>query len=377
MKDNYLQNTFIRWLGGKSSELPIIKNHLPEKIDTFVEPFIGGGALYLNVDNCNKYIINDKCTPLINLYKFIKEQDKDFFKYIETFNNLWKKIDTIYNEFEKFCCSEYNQYNLLHHNEDILYYEIHQYINIKNKGIIGKFFDDLSIKIDYVYFRNILIKEIVNKIIKLVKNRKEKNIEFIEKEDLLKELKTPFKSALYYYYRTLFNNKLIDNEKLYVALFYFLIEFCYSSLARYNKKGDFNVPYAGTSYNDRNLDNKIKIIKSEEVINKLKNTEIYNIDFHDLLLEYEFKENDFVFLDPPYNESFSNYSGNNFTEDDHLRLLNFCKQLKCKFMLIIKKTDFIYNLYKDFKTFPYNKSYILNKTDTDNTKVTHLLIKNY
>ena len=36
----------LKWTGGKSSELPIIKKHLPKKFDNFVEPFIGGGAVY-------------------------------------------------------------------------------------------------------------------------------------------------------------------------------------------------------------------------------------------------------------------------------------------------------------------------------------------
>lgn len=38
---------FIRWVGGKSRLLPRILPHIPERIDNYFEPFLGGGAVYL------------------------------------------------------------------------------------------------------------------------------------------------------------------------------------------------------------------------------------------------------------------------------------------------------------------------------------------
>ena len=44
---------------------------------------------------------------------------------------------------------------------------------------------------------------------------------------------------------------------------------------------------------------------------------------------------------------FSTYAQNDFDKNDQVRLANYLKHTKAKFMLIIKNTDFIYNLYND------------------------------
>lgn len=37
---------FIKWAGGKEKELSIIIENLPKNYDRFIEPFVGGGAVY-------------------------------------------------------------------------------------------------------------------------------------------------------------------------------------------------------------------------------------------------------------------------------------------------------------------------------------------
>ena len=68
-------NPIIKWAGGKEKELPYIKESLPDNINRYIEPFVGGGAVYFNL-NIKNSIINDKSEELINLYKCIKKQDK-------------------------------------------------------------------------------------------------------------------------------------------------------------------------------------------------------------------------------------------------------------------------------------------------------------
>lgn len=62
---------FFKWAGGKSKELPIITKYLPKKINTFYEPFVGGGAVWLSV-NHTPSIINDKWWELYNFYNQLK-----------------------------------------------------------------------------------------------------------------------------------------------------------------------------------------------------------------------------------------------------------------------------------------------------------------
>jgi len=72
---------FLRWAGGKTQLLNEIEKRLPEKlisghIDTYVEPFIGGGAvmfwLIQKYPHIRKVIINDLNSDLINTYKVVK-----------------------------------------------------------------------------------------------------------------------------------------------------------------------------------------------------------------------------------------------------------------------------------------------------------------
>ena len=46
-------------------------------------------------------------------------------------------------------------------------------------------------------------------------------------------------------------------------------------------------------------------------------------------------------------------------------------------MLIIKKTDFIYDLYKCFYIYEYDKNYLVSFKNRNNKNVKHLLITNY
>ena len=79
---------FIKWAGGKEKEWPIIKENLPKEFSRYVEPFVGGGAVYLNI-NCSNSAINDKSDELILLYKLIKNGNPEFFKSLNEINKNW------------------------------------------------------------------------------------------------------------------------------------------------------------------------------------------------------------------------------------------------------------------------------------------------
>ena len=71
---------FIKWVGGKSQLLTDINSGLPKNIDnitTYIEPFIGGGAVMFDIvpkmKNVEKVIINDLNSKLINVYRNIKD----------------------------------------------------------------------------------------------------------------------------------------------------------------------------------------------------------------------------------------------------------------------------------------------------------------
>jgi DNA adenine methylase len=61
----------IKWSGGKSDEIDKILPHIPETYDTYIEPFMGGGALYFYLEP-DKAVINDIHPELIAFYKQIQ-----------------------------------------------------------------------------------------------------------------------------------------------------------------------------------------------------------------------------------------------------------------------------------------------------------------
>jgi DNA adenine methylase len=61
-----------KWYGGKGNEIIKLKQQIPERYDTYIEPFVGGGALYFHLAP-KKAVINDIHPELIDFYKCIKD----------------------------------------------------------------------------------------------------------------------------------------------------------------------------------------------------------------------------------------------------------------------------------------------------------------
>ena len=73
MKASKLVAPFLKWVGGKRQIMPSIVALLPKNIKdhTYVEPFVGGGAVLFNL-RPKTAIINDFNAELINVYVVIK-----------------------------------------------------------------------------------------------------------------------------------------------------------------------------------------------------------------------------------------------------------------------------------------------------------------
>lgn len=62
---------FVKWAGGKKQLLERLEERMPETYGRYYEPFIGGGALLLDVQPKNA-IINDVNEQLLNVYRQLK-----------------------------------------------------------------------------------------------------------------------------------------------------------------------------------------------------------------------------------------------------------------------------------------------------------------
>ena len=85
---------FVKWVGGKGSSVERLLQLIPEHIDTYVEPFVGSGALFFSL-NFDKAIINDSNSELIAAYQEIKENVFELEMFLSTLiydKSLYEKI---------------------------------------------------------------------------------------------------------------------------------------------------------------------------------------------------------------------------------------------------------------------------------------------
>jgi len=201
-------------------------------------------------------------------------------------------------------------------------------------------------------------------------------------KDIADNIETSLKSAFYMHFRHIYNHtsKYKISEGIKTAIFLFIRNFAYSGMFRYNSNGHFNVPYGGIGYNRKNFAKKIDYLKSPELLNLLHSTVIENLDFEDFFLINVPGENDFIFLDPPYDSEFSTYANNSFNKYDQIRLANYLLyHCKAKWMMIIKNTELMQELYfeKGLSIEPFDKTYLVSFMNRNDKNTEHLIIKNY
>ena len=378
-----MEKSFIKWAGGKEKELPIILSNLPKKYNRYIEPFVGGGSVYLNI-NCEDSIINDKSDELIMLYNMIKSNNKKFIKKLKEINYNWVLLENIVADNSKELLNLYNRYVLSKkkspNNKKIktdYSDKIYEFVLSHAEEFNGLMTEHFNIRIDN--FLSEIKKNMISKIERMSKIEDTRGK--MTDDNILENIECALKSAFYMHFRFLYNSRIeleISNE-FYCAIFYFIREYCYASMFRYNASGKFNVPYGGISYNRKDFDKKIKNLNSTKLRKYMAHTTIYNMDFEDFCNSIKIKETDFMFLDPPYDTEFSTYAGNEFGKKDQIRLRDYLKHTKAKFMLIIKNTDFIYKLYNQDGFFikSFDKKYLVSIKNRNEKDVEHLIITNY
>ena len=245
----------IKWVGGKRSNLPYIKERLPANFNKYsyqkyYEPFLGGAAVLLDLNPTNA-VVSDINPELINMYIQVRDRVE------EVINHL-----TIYD----------NQHEIWSDPKDY-----------------------------------------------------------------------------YYRVRGFFNTELGTNTAQQAARFIYLNKHCFNGLYRVNKKGEFNVPFngklSGWSADPDHL---------RELSSRLKNVDIRCGDYLDTIKDAS--NNDFVFFDSPYAPitatSFTDYTKEGFSYEDHVRLSELFKELTnrgCYCLLTNHDTPLIRELYKDFR----------------------------
>ena len=258
----------IKYQGGKSKELPLIKDMLPSNFSRIVEPFCGGAAVSFGLET--PAILNDINPMVINLYQVLQSDD-----YMDVIDHI----------------------------NTIKTYE----------------------------------------------------------HDALEEA--------FYLARDVINNPENFSSRIQAISYIIVRQLCFSGMERYNRKGEFNVPFGHYKKLSCNL-----VPNHHTFLSKcdIRQGSFVNV-FDDV------NADDFVFVDPPYLERLG-YTQGDGGDTLHEELARCLKSTDAKWMIIHSDHEFYRETYKDFnimdKDFNYAQRFGKGK-DHSGAKVKHLYVTNY
>lgn len=154
MKNSNVNRSPLFYVGDKYKLVNEIKTHFPTTIRQFVEPFVGGGSVYLNVE-ADSFLLNDVNPYVIGLHKYLLSyigKEDDFFALMESIINKYGlsyslKEDRVPKELkEQFVKTYFAKYNKS------------AYIHLRNDYNAGKCSDFTLLYILLVYGFNHMIR---------------------------------------------------------------------------------------------------------------------------------------------------------------------------------------------------------------------------
>jgi DNA adenine methylase len=236
------------YVGDKFKLLKQIIPYFPNNINTYYEPFVGGGSSFTNVLNANRYILNDIDINIISIHKMFKDHSDNYETLINNFSNLEKKY------------------------------------NLSASRLQNVISDELKFKYPKTYF------SVFNK-------------------PGYKKLKNDYNSS---------KNKS-------VKMLYLLMIYGFNRMIRFNSLGEFNLPAGNVDFN-KNVEKSIKYYC--DFLSK-NDCSFHNLDYDKFIKNYQFKNGDFIYLDPPYLISSSEYN-KLWSAEKEVRLLDLLDELNNK-----------------------------------------------
>lgn len=368
----------LKWTGGKFREFPMFAHYIPA-FERYYEPFFGGGGVFFSLRPAGQSYLNDKSTDLARFYHQLNAPA--FKAELLQCADAWDQAGKLSHTIIGYLAEPFNDYVRNRVSYDQMKLTIIACINDLPKPAYSPLFDQHFI-VNPADFIAKLKASLADKF-KRIKAICGKEGRIFDSNELEEHIETGVKSGLYLYLRGLMNKHTLGtlhlSEAKATANWYFVREFCYASMFRFNRRKEFNIPYGGIAYNRKNFRIKTENIFAPSVLDLFRNATFYNLDFEAFLTQTTPLEKDFIFLDPPYDSEFSEYDQNAFTRADQQRLRDIIVPIKAKWMLVIKETDFIRNLYTapGIHFIEFDKTYTYNVRGRNNRETKHLIIVNY
>jgi len=172
-------------------------------------------------------------------------------------------------------------------------------------------------------------------------------------------------------------NKNIKNDPL---ILYILLIYGFNRMLRFNGGGRFNLPVGNVDFNKNVVDalnNYFDFVQNKRIL-------ISSKDFRDYFVKKDFSKNDFIYLDPPYLISASEYNKfwDETSEVDLLHLIDELDKKGVRFALSNvthyngNKNDLLIKWMKRYRIHKIKSNYI-NYHNNKQKKINEVLVTNY
>ena len=289
------------YVGDKFKLLPQLKENFPKEIDRFIEPFCGGGSVFLNT-TAKQYLLNDIDSNMVALHKML-------IAYSNNEDAFWSSITTL---IERYALSA-------------------------------------------TYFGKDIPQEL--------------------RKEFPKTYFAKYNKDAYLHLRADYNS-----DKSNELLLYLLLVYGFNHMIRFNSKGDFNLPVGNVDFNT----NVVTALKGYFSYVKNKPIKFNNMDFEAFLNSIEITDKDFVYLDPPYLITFSEYN-KLWDEDCEMRLIKVLDELNARNIRFAvsnvlwhrKKYNGDFNYWAQKYNIVRIKSNYISFNDNTEKDTYEVLVKNY
>ena len=172
-----------------------------------------------------------------------------------------------------------------------------------------------------------------------------------------------------------------NKDKKNLKLLYLLLIYGFNHMIRFNLKGDFNLPVGNVDFNQ----NVFVALNNYFDFSKKNNLKFFNQDYKEFLNSRSFKRGDFIYFDPPYLISNSEYN-KMWSEKDERKLYQILDNLNKKNVrfglsnLVIhkdKENEILLNWMEKYKVYEVNSNYISRFDNTKKINSREVYVTNY
>ncbi len=359
---------FLKWPGGKSQELAAIAAAAPVLTGRYIDPFVGGGSVLLAVPEAIEAWVNDAAQDLVELFRAAADERFSLHGAALGIAAVWDSLvgfDDLYRALaDAFMAGSSDLDGVIASDRGPA---VRRVLDLAGPGLDAVFATRLATDLPSKFDRMRRIQTALG--------------QRLSDADLAANVEGAVRAAFYMSIRARYNRARLLGamNDLRLADFFFLREFAYAAMFRFNARGEFNVPYGGISYNRKSFADKVDILFSAGIRGRLQNCTWRCTDFEAFIREAAPVRSDFVFIDPPYDSDFSDYDNLAFGSSDQERLQQTLEDLSASVMIVIKDTPMIRRLYRPdrWRVTAADKTYMWTIKSRNDREVTHLTITNY